>query len=104
MPGNSEHEGGLATASSSVKACELCQKGKAEIPISDNEGVSLEICEGCDKRMFEIDLAEVEGIILEALADYQRWWEGDDEPDKEKREQIERAIEAVKGCRNKNGE
>ena len=84
MDNSDDRGGGLAT-SPSLKACELCQKGKAEIPISDNEGVSLEICEGCNKRMFEIDLAEVEGIILEALTDYRRWWEGDDETDKEKR-------------------
>jgi len=37
MDNSDDRGGGLAT-SPSLKACELCQKGKAEIPISDNEG------------------------------------------------------------------
>ena len=93
---NSEREGGLATASFSFKKCDFCHTGKAELPISDEDGNALEICEACDKKLFEIDLTEVQGIILEALTDYRRWWCDEDETDKEKKQQIDRAIEVMK--------
>ena len=35
-------------------------------------------------------------IIREALADYKKWWGGDDESDKQMREHIDHAIEVMK--------
>jgi len=35
------------------------------------------------------------GIIHEALNDYRRWFEGDDESDVASREQIDKALEAI---------
>ena len=35
-------------------------------------------------------------IILEALADYRCWWRDEDDIDKEKREQIDRAVHVIK--------
>lgn len=95
MQRNSEREGGLATASL-PKVCHFCHEGKAEIPISDEEGNEFEICESCDDKLFGFkQIDDVRDIILEALADYRCWWDGDDETDKEKREQVDRAIEVM---------
>ena len=95
MVQGSEAGGGLATASL-PKKCDDCHEGSADLPIGSEDGETLEICEACDKRLFGTDLTEVEGIIIEALEDYRCWWCDEDETDKEKRQQIDRAIEVMK--------
>ena len=96
----SEQNGrGLATSPSLSEMCKVCHSVKAEIPISNDDGEELEICEACDKRLFGTDLTEEQDIILEALADYRAWWCDDDEIDREKRKQIDRAVEVMKNIK-----